>query len=118
MQITGFQNLLLITVSIVSVTTAHDDDNSVRLEDAIEMEFIETSIQAWHFHTYFFEVNNRSVNEMLTMRKDLRANIDNGHLKQCSLNQIFVGWDGPHPVSQFEMCCNKHMHGLPRIMGA
>lgn len=43
----------------------------------------------------------------LTFSKAQRQLIDTGALPECSLNQIMIGWDGPHPVSQWEMCCNK-----------
>jgi len=68
---------------------------------------ITEEIEAFHFHTYFFEPNPRLVDEALTLRRKARELINDGSLPECSLNQIAVGWDGPHPVSQYEMCCNK-----------
>ncbi|CAL8117826.1 unnamed protein product [Orchesella dallaii] len=69
--------------------------------------FYEEEIGAWHFHTYFFEVNPSKTAEAIAFRKATRQMINGGDLPDCSLNQIYIGWDGPHPVSQWELCCNK-----------
>jgi len=70
-------------------------------------QWFDTEISAWHFHTYFFEVNPRSSAEVTSLRMALRQKINDGTFPECSLNEWAIGWDGPHPVSQFEMCCNK-----------
>jgi len=69
--------------------------------------FFTEEIEAFHFHTYFFEVNAARTAEALALRRAARELINDGTLSQCSFNQINIGWDGPHPVSQYEMCCNK-----------
>ncbi|ODM92146.1 DOPA 4,5-dioxygenase [Orchesella cincta] len=74
---------------------------------AASQSYYEEEIGAWHFHTYFFEVNPSKTAEAQAFRLASRQMINSGALPDCSLNQIAIGWDGPHPVSQWEMCCNK-----------
>jgi len=74
---------------------------------AMGVEYIEEDITAYHFHTYFFVGNQRAEKEAMEFRKELRKKIDDGFLSACSLNAVEVGPIGPHPYSQWEMCCNK-----------
>lgn len=57
--------LLGLTFTVVNVSSS---ENSLSLQDAKELQFFEAEIKAWHFHSYFYEVNNRSVAEMLAFR--------------------------------------------------
>ncbi len=65
----------LILALAVRFSNSEPDSDLLTLDDAIELSYFETEIKAWHFHTYFFEVNNQSVNEMLALRYDFFVTI-------------------------------------------
>jgi len=69
--------------------------------------YFEKDIEAYHFHTYIFDENPRQISEALNFRIATRQRINEGFLPQCSLGPIYMGWDGPHPYTQYELCCNK-----------
>uniref|UniRef100_A0A915L0C0 DOPA 4,5-dioxygenase n=1 Tax=Romanomermis culicivorax TaxID=13658 RepID=A0A915L0C0_ROMCU len=61
-------------------------------------------IKEFHFHVYFFQTNENSVNEALNLWNEIQRNIDNGYFKVRLLkfNRTPVG---PHPVGSYEIWC-------------
>lgn len=56
--------------------------------EARERDYEFEEVGAWHLHTFLFEIKESSVDEALSLRKTLRALINNGTLDECSLNQV------------------------------
>jgi hypothetical protein len=50
--------------------------------------FFEDEIEAFHFHTYIFDVNPDHTAEALALRRKTREMIESGKLAECSLNQV------------------------------
>lgn len=89
---------------------------------------IDTSvITGYHFHTYFFQNNDDSVNEALLfrwakfisvrselfffqssdiLRSDKIRELSETQLAGCRLNAVNFGPRGPHPIGSYETCCN------------
>ncbi|CAL8072087.1 unnamed protein product [Orchesella dallaii] len=67
----------------------------------------ELEIHGYHFHTYFFQTNERNTQEALAFRDAIQNQIDNGFLGNCRLNRVNLAPVGPHPIGSYETCCNK-----------
>lgn len=67
----------------------------------------EETIHAYHLHTYFFQSNVYSTQQALELHANIETAIQNGYLKNCSLNTINYEPRGPHPIGSYETCCNE-----------
>jgi DOPA 4,5-dioxygenase len=70
-------------------------------------EIGDNEIGAYHFHTYFFQKNDMNSDQALKLRVRILDEIENGDLKDCSLNIVNYGPRGPHPIGSYETCCNR-----------
>lgn len=63
-------------------------------------------MNAFHFHTYFWQQNQVSVEDVRDLRQLIQKEIEAGGLTNCSLNHLNMQPIGPHPIGSFETCCN------------
>lgn len=75
-------------------------------------------IQGFHFHTYFFQNNEKHQEEVRSLRQIIEREIKTGILGNCSLNHLNSGPVGPHTIGSFETCCNVSSvgHGVSFFM--
>jgi len=63
-------------------------------------------IYGYHFHTYYFQDNRHSKEDVQKFRDLVHKEITTGSLGTCSMNHLNLEPIGPHPIGSFETCCN------------
>lgn len=65
-------------------------------------------IEAYHFHTYYFQDNSGAKASAVQFRNRVIEQVSNGMgLKDCAVNRLNIAPIGPHPIGSFETCCNR-----------
>lgn len=71
------------------------------------MQITTFEIKEWHFHVYFYQNNEKSVNEAYKLRNNLIKQINKGYFKLVPLERINHQPIGPHIIASYEVWVPK-----------
>jgi len=71
------------------------------------MQIINTEIKEWHFHVYFYQNNEKSINKAYNLRNNIIKNIKEGYFKIVPLERVNHKPIGPHIIGSYEVWVPK-----------